>query len=103
MIIYIAGAMTGHPDWNRAAFDKAEQELSDQLHTVLSPASHIPLCNPDAIPHSGYMKISFAMIDCCVAVYMLNGWSESKGAQMERGYAINNGKVILYQSQEGAK
>lgn len=101
MNIYVAGPMTGLPDWNRAEFEKAELELSDQNHTVLNPARHIPLCNPDAIPHSAYMLISLAMVDCCEAVYMLDGWERSKGARREKEYAERRGLKLMYQTEVG--
>jgi hypothetical protein len=91
--------MTGQPDWNRYEFALAEQRLSVN-HTVLNPANHIPIYQPESITHDQYMSIALAMLDCCDAVYMLHGWQDSKGARIEHQYAIEHGKVIMYQEEE---
>lgn len=36
--IYIAGPMTGYPDYNRAAFNAKASELTAEGHIVLNPA-----------------------------------------------------------------
>lgn len=36
--IYIAGPMTGYPDYNRAAFNAKASELMAEGHIVLNPA-----------------------------------------------------------------
>ena len=38
MRIYCSGAMTGVPDHNRPAFDKAAKRLREQGHFVINPA-----------------------------------------------------------------
>lgn len=95
MIVFISGPMTGRENWNRTAFICAEARLSELGHTVLNPANHIPICHPDAIPHSGYIAICKAMIDQCEAIVQLPGWEDSIGAGMERLYAIKCGKAVL--------
>lgn len=94
MIIYLAGKMTGCPNYNRTAFILEEARLSELGHTVLSPANHIPLHNPEAISHSQYMHIGCAMIDAADAVYLLPGWEDSPGANAERKYAEYRGKIV---------
>lgn len=37
--IYIAGPMTGIPDYNRPAFNEYAAKLVEQGHTVLNPAT----------------------------------------------------------------
>lgn len=86
MIIYIAGPMTNRPDWNRAAFMRADVRLSAAGHTVLNPARHIPDCRPERISHEQYLRICFAMIDCCDLVLFLPGWHDSVGANAEYDY-----------------
>ena len=98
MKIYIAGPMTGKPNWNAEAFAEAEQWYSDQGHTVLNPASHTPRVNPESITHEQYMKIALAMVDAVDLVVFLDGWEHSKGAQMEYDHAIRTGKMVDYAS-----
>ena len=102
MIIYIAGPMTGYPDWNRSRFKSAESRLSWDGHTVLNPARHIPMWNPEAITHEQYMKIAFAMIDACDTIYLLDGWRDSKGATQEYKYAVQHEKNVLFEERRDA-
>jgi len=97
MKIYITGPMTGCEDWNRIRFHCAELRLSCAGHTVLNPAKHIPMVNPEAITHGEYMAIAKAMIDCCDAVYLLDGWEQGKGAQIEEAYATEKFKGLIYE------
>ena len=100
MKIYIAGPMTGKPGWNALAFTLAEKHLSAKGHTVLNPASHTPLYKPESITHAQYMKIALAMVDACDAVYFLDGWEDSIGAQAEKEYAQNHDKICLFRGME---
>jgi len=89
--------MTGKPDWNRTAFIYAEMELSQQGHTVLSPADTIPLVLPEQISHEQYLHICFAMIDVCDTVYFLKGWEQSKGSRAEMDYALEHDKERMFE------
>lgn len=42
-----------------------------------------------------FMKIDFMLLDLCDAIYMMPGWDLSKGACMERGYAMAKDLIIL--------
>lgn len=95
MIVYIAGKMTGLPDKGRAAFEKAEQQLKEQGHIVLSPATL-----PDGMPEKAYMPICTAMLDAADAIYLLRSWVTSRGAIIEKLYAAYQGKEILYEPKE---
>lgn len=101
--VYVAGPMTGLPDFNRGAFFEAGGVLFDNGHIVLNPAVF-----PDGLEHSDYMKICLPMIDAAEAVVMLPGWEKSKGANMEFQYAqIRNLPVFEvefgYADEEGRK
>lgn len=80
---YIAGPMTGIPDFNRGEFFNAAQVLEGHGHIILNPAV-LPL----GLEHGDYMKICLPMIDAAEAVIMLPGWENSKGANMEYQYAL---------------
>lgn len=80
--VYIAGPMTGLPDFNRGAFFDTADVLFSHGHIVLNPAVF-----PDGLEHGDYMKICLPMIDAAEAVIMLPGWENSKGANMEYQYA----------------
>ncbi|AOT26997.1 nucleoside 2-deoxyribosyltransferase [Vibrio phage VaK] len=90
--IYIAGPMTGLPEFNKPEFFKAEFKLRCDNYTVLNPA-----ILPDGLQHHEYMEICLPMVRVSNAVYMLKGWEKSKGAVMEHEYAKDLGLEITYQ------
>ena len=79
-VIYIAGRITGVPEYWKP-FEKAEDELSALGFIPLTPP-RLPwnLDNDKAI------KICLSMIDAADAVYFLDGWDRSVGAQLEMAY-----------------
>lgn len=87
--VYLAGKITGDPYFFSKFLD-AEQALEAQGYAVLNPA-RLP---QDCLPWMSYMRICFAMIDECSAVFFLPDWSESRGATWEYGYAVAKGKTI---------
>ena len=89
MKVFISGKMTGEPNYNREKFNEVEAELKEKGFIVLNPA-----VLPTGLKHEEYMSICYAMIDVCDMVVMLSGWEHSKGAMMERGYAIANNKAV---------
>ncbi|KQC24260.1 DUF4406 domain-containing protein [Escherichia coli] len=92
MKVYVAGPMTGHENFNREAFHKAEEELKREGHTVLNSA-----VLPDGLTQSQYMDICMAMIRCVDAIYMLNGWQRSAGAKAELALAEKLGHAVILQ------
>lgn len=95
MIVYIAGKMAGLPDNGRENFNRAEEKLKAQGHIVLNPASL-----PDGMPRERYMPICLAMLQAADAIYMLNDWGVSKGANLEFDYANYQMKKILFEEDE---
>lgn len=75
-VIYIAGPMTGKPDFNRTAFTMTATRLRMLGHTVLNPATL-----PDGLTYRDYMLIGNAMLYCAdtigehtVEVWIANHW-----------------------------
>lgn len=77
-------------------FREANVKLSAEGHTVFQPTVLPMYAN---VSHEDYMHICFAMIDICDAVYMLADWQQSIGARMERQYAMDQNKKILYEDE----
>ena len=42
------------------------------------------------------MRICFSMIDSADGIYLLPGWEDSPGAQIEKAYAEYIGKFVEY-------
>lgn len=95
MKVYVAGKVTGLPK-NEIfkKFNGSVRTLRKDGHTVMSPA--VLVSNP-GFEHEEYMHVCYAMIDVCDAVYMQKDWRDSKGARMEREYATDHKKRIIYE------
>ena len=95
MKIYISGAITGTDDYMER-FAKAEKELTENGYSAINPAK-VNAQLPEDTTYEEYMKMSFCMLDTCDAIYMLNGWSKSCGANRELGYAMAKNMIIMYE------
>lgn len=93
MKIYIAGKITGEPNY-KEKFDIAATSLEAQGHIVLNPAEL-----PEGLRQADYMRICFAMIDTAHAVYLLKNWEDSRGATIERNYAAYTGKAVFTEKE----
>jgi len=95
--VYIAGPMSGLPDFNRRAFNVARTYLKLNGHSVLSPE-----ILPDGFEQREYMDICIAMVRCVDCVYMLKGWEKSAGARAEHALAEKLNLRIEYQEKSHA-
>lgn len=101
MKIYIAGKITGElPYYYWHKFGYAATKLRADGHQVINPVELNDPLEKGGFAYEDMMKICFAAIDVCEAVYMLKDWHESPGAKREHEYAINSGKKIIYQNAE---
>lgn len=95
--VYIAGPMTGLPDNNYPAFDKAEFELRNQGHTPLNPALN------KGTRWIDFMRRSLEQIAQADAMYMLKDWQISKGAKIEHQLALDLHLPIFYENELAPK
>ncbi len=79
-IVYIAGKITGDPTY-REKFAHAQEVLERRGYVVLNPA-----LLPEGMKPKDYMRICMAMLDTASVVFFLPGWTDSKGAQLEKQY-----------------
>lgn len=89
--IYIAGKITGLKNYQQK-FEEAQERLEVGGYKVMNPA-----ILPPGFDYEDYMRICFAMIDVCDAVYFLADWRDSPGAMREHEYASRAGKDIVYE------
>ncbi len=91
MTFYIAGKITGDPDY-KSKFDAMKGRILEAWPwcQVLSPAD-----NPQGMSNADYMRLSFAMIDCADVVIFLPDWEESKGARIEKAYCEYIEKICV--------
>lgn len=94
MKIYIAGPMTGLPEWNFPAFFEAEEQLIALGHQPVNPAHNDGATVQEALESAGsssspnnpwrwYMRRDLPHVLEVDALCVLPGWRESKGASLE--------------------
>lgn len=88
--IYIAGPMTGLPDFNYPAFNAEAGRLRALGYHVENPAE-----NPAQDSWEAYMRQALRQMLTCDCVAMLPGWTESKGACLERYTAQKVGIEVI--------
>lgn len=80
MRIYVAGPMTGLPEFNRPTFFNAETMLHRHGFEVVNPARREPV---DGKLWEDYMRDGLTDLLTCTGVALLHGWRGSKGARLE--------------------
>lgn len=91
MKIYLSGKMTGLPDFNEPAFNKAEALFRGQGYEVFNP-----ICLTGQFESWGeYMKRDIEELIKCDEVAVLDDWIKSRGAKLEVAIAkVLNMRVI---------
>lgn len=93
MKIYIAGKITGDPDYKKK-FEKAAWLMKVRYGgdiVIINPADH-----PEGLSAAEYMRLCFAEIDMADVVAFLQDWMESGGARLEEHYCKYIGKPRVY-------
>jgi hypothetical protein len=85
MRIYIAGPMTGLPDFNYPLFNQTAAVLRNAGWEVENPAE--TEFGP-AVPYEAMIRSGLTLLLRCDAIWMLPGWSKSKEATLE--FAVAN-------------
>lgn len=88
--IYIAGPISGLPNFNRDAFNAEAHRLLGLGHVALNPA-----ILPDGLEQHEYMAICIEMVKMADQLVMLPGWERSAGARAEHALVIKLGKAII--------
>jgi len=89
--IYIAGPMTGLPEYNYPAFMAAAQALRSRGWRVTNPAEKALKADADWVLH---MRADLALLVRCDALALLPGWEKSRGARLEVGVARELGMSV---------
>lgn len=92
--VYLAGPMTGFPEYNYPAFFQAAEMLRERGLLVQNPAEHAQR-NPQ-FSWEGYMRQSLKLMLDCDELYLLPGWGKSNGANIEHNLALDLNMPISY-------
>lgn len=92
MKLYVSGAMTGMPEFNFPAFNRAAEQLRLLGYEVENPADKGII---DGWTWSDYLRYDLKALMDCQGVAMLPGWPGSKGARLEFHVATELGMPCL--------
>lgn len=94
--VYISGKMSGRSvDEYTAHFNKAEAMLKEDGFKVMNPARWGWFLRH--LPYRFALAFDLFMMCFCYRVYMLEGWVESNGANVEHKFAWATGMIITYE------
>lgn len=81
--VYISGAMTGIPEFNAPAFQKAYFDLQEADYFPVLPVPYV-----DGKSYQEYLRDDIKLLMDCDGIYMLSGWQESNGSRLEHMVAL---------------
>lgn len=90
MRLYLAGPMSGIPEFNYPAFRKAAAEWRAFGWDVVDPSEKFD--GRTDLPYDVYLRASINDVLACGAIAVLPGWENSKGAALE----VHIGRALGY-------
>ena len=79
--MYLAGPMSGLPEHNFPAFNKAAIRLEKAGWEVVNPADNFG--GRTDLPRASYLRVDVVLLMQCDALSLLAGWEDSVGARLE--------------------
>lgn len=94
MKVYISGPMTGLPDLNRKAFNKAEEWCRKKGLSPFNPA-WLNFEDDTAFAYDEILQMDLKALSLCDAILLLPGYEKSNGAMVELDMALSLGLRVL--------
>lgn len=93
---YIAGPMTGLPEYNYPAFEEAASRLRRRGRDVVSPHELYDELPEErgSLPWWEYLQRGIEALTSCTDIIMLDGWAKSRGARLEHHVALGLGMAV---------
>lgn len=88
---YLAGPMTGLPDYNYPAFNAEAARLRSMGMHIENPAE-----NPEQPSWEAYLRRALTQMLTCDSIHFLPGWTKSRGATLEFLVAYRLGMVMTF-------
>lgn len=93
MRLYISGPITGIENYRRI-FQGAKDALLAKGYDVVNPAELTEVIG-GSFSYDEIMRMDLDLLERCDALVQLPGWEKSRGSNIEYGYALGSGKIIL--------
>ena len=90
--VYVAGPMTGIPDFNYPAFNAVADQLRALGYEVENPADHGIV---EGAQWADYMAYDLTRLGLCGVIALLPDWEHSKGARLEVLIAERLGMTVV--------
>jgi len=94
--IYIAGPMTGIPEYNFPLFRCVTERYRRFGHHVISPHEDV---TDTTLPWEFYMRRALRLLAECDTIVLLPNWHQSTGAKLEFQIADTLGMKIIFFSE----
>jgi Domain of unknown function (DUF4406) len=91
---FVTGPMSGIPDHNYPAFNRAADELRKLGYYVENPTDNTNYI-PVPTDWRGWMTLALNQLLRCECVVLLPGWENSRGAKIEERLARDLGMEVM--------
>lgn len=94
MRLYLSGPITKGQNYERKFQDAAAKLRAKGYEAIVNPAELTKVIGHE-FEYGEIMGIDLDILAVCDALIQLPGWEESRGANIEYGYALAAGKLII--------
>jgi hypothetical protein len=96
---YLAGPMSGYPDYNFDEFERWAEILRRDGLKIASPHEIDHGETPEtrgSLPYQDYIDAGMKLLESCGGIILIAGWPQSSGARAELSRAIDLGMPSYY-------